>query len=73
MVWDDIFKTRDVQRSRGDGANIKIEPSYRQDAVKSILQNIQLCRSFLKPKGGKTYPDVTLLLKHLTSKSFRFK
>ena len=41
--------------------------------MKSFLQTIQFCRSFLKPKGGKTYADITCPLRRLTSKSVRFE
>ena len=51
----------------------KWKPPKDKAGVKSFLQTIQFCKSFLKPKGGKTYADVTRPLRHLTSKSVRFE
>ena len=44
-----------------------------KSGVKSFLQTIQFCKSFLKPKDGRTYADVTRPLRQLTNKSVRFK
>ena len=39
-----------------------------KSGVKSFLQTIQFCKSFLKPKDGRTYADVTWPLRRLTNK-----
>ena len=51
----------------------KWKPLKDKAGVKSFLQTIQFCKSFLKPKGGQTYVDVTRPLRRLTSKSVRFE
>ena len=43
-----------------------------KSAVKSFLQTVQFCSTFMHPKGGKTYSDVTKPLRHLTRQSVRF-
>ena len=52
---------------------LKWKPPTDNNGVKSFLQTIQFCKSFLKPKVGKTYADITRPLRHLTSKSVRFE
>ena len=42
-------------------------------AVKSFLQIVQFCQVFMRPGQGRTYSDVTLPLRKLTSKSVRFE
>ena len=42
-------------------------------AVKSFLQTVQFCQVFMRPAHNRTYSDVTLPLRKLTSKSVRFQ
>ena len=43
-----------------------------KSAVKSFLQTVQFCSTFMRPKGGKTYSDVTRPLRNLTRQHVRF-
>ena len=49
-----------------------LRPPQDKSEVKSFLQTIQFCCTFLKPKDRKTYSDVTQPLRRLTSKSMKF-
>ena len=41
--------------------------------MKSFLQTVQFCQVFMRPGHNRTYSDITLLLRKLTSKSLRFE
>ncbi len=43
-----------------------------KSAVKSFLQTVQFCSTFMRPKEGKTYSDVTRPLRNLTRQHVRF-
>ena len=52
---------------------VEWKPPTDKNGFKSFIQTIQFCRPLLKTKDRKTYADVTHSLRHLTSKSVRFK
>ena len=74
MLW--FGHIYDKNGMRGDPAKVQLIMDWPKPkdkaAVKSLLQTVQLCQVFMRPGAGRTYSDVTVLLRKLTSKSVRF-
>ena len=74
ILWFRHLYGRDRMRVDSEKTQIIGEWTRPKDkaGVKSFPQTVQVCKVFMRPGGNKTYADVKLPLRRLTSKSVWF-